>query len=43
MFVYLNDRDIDLDEDELVELTVGVASGRITKSAAAVQLASRIR
>jgi death-on-curing protein len=42
MFVYLNDRDIALDEDELVELTVGAASGEITKSAVAVRLAARI-
>jgi len=42
MFVYLNDHDLECDEDELVELTVGVASGRTTKSAVAVFLASKI-
>ncbi len=42
-FVYLNDLDLDLDEDELVELTLGVASGRTTKAAAAVLLAERLR
>lgn len=43
MFVYLNDRELELSEDELVALTVGVASGAVTKSALAVQLADRIR
>lgn len=43
LFVYLNDHDLDLDEDELVELTLGVASGRTTKAAAAVLLADRMR
>lgn len=42
MFLYLNDADLDCDEDGLVELTLGVASGRITKAAAAVFLAERI-
>lgn len=42
MFVYLNDHDLECDEDELVELTVGVASGKTTKSAVAVFLASKI-
>lgn len=42
MFVYLNDADLDCDEDGLVELTLGVASGRITKAAAAVFLTERI-
>ena len=41
MFLYLNDADLDCDEDGLVELTLGVASGRITKAAAAVFLAER--
>lgn len=43
MFVYLNDHDLDCDEDELVGLTLGVASGATTKSEAAVFLAQRIR
>ena len=42
MFVYLNDHDIVCDEDELVELTVGVASGATTKADVAVFLAARI-
>mgnify|MGYP001574855006 CR=1 FL=1 len=43
MFVYLNDRDLACTEDELVELTLGVARGETTKAAAAVFLATRIR
>jgi prophage maintenance system killer protein len=43
MFVYLNDRDLVCDEDELVALTVGVASGKTTKADVAVFLAARIR
>lgn len=42
LFVYLNDHDIACDEDELVELTVGVASGTKTKAEVAVYLAARI-
>ena len=43
MFVYLNDLDVECSEDELVELTLGVASGKLTKADAAVFLATRIR
>jgi hypothetical protein len=43
MFVYLNDRDLLCDEDELVALTVGVGSGKTTKADVAVFLAARIR
>lgn len=43
MFLYLNEHEVECDEDELVELTVGVASGKVTKSQAAVFLAERIR
>ncbi len=43
MFVYLNDLDVECSEDELVELTLGVASGKLTKADAAVLLATRIR
>jgi death on curing protein len=43
MFVYLNERDLACDEDELVALTVGVAAGRTTKAEVAVFLAARIR
>lgn len=42
MFVYLNDHDLECDEDELVELTLGVATGRSTKADVAVFLAARI-
>jgi death on curing protein len=42
MFVYLNDRDLLCTEDELVELTLSVASGTSTKSEVAVFIASRI-
>jgi death-on-curing protein len=42
MFVYLNDHDVECDEDELVELIVGVASGTTTKADVAVFLAARI-
>jgi death on curing protein len=42
MFVYLNDHDIACDEDELVELTLGVASGTTTKAEVAVFLAARV-
>ena len=42
MFVYLNDRELECDEDELVELTVGVASGKKTKAEIAVFLAARM-
>lgn len=42
MFVFLNDHDIECDEDELVDLTLGVASGTTTKAAVAVFLAARI-
>jgi death on curing protein len=43
MFIYLNDSDLECDEDSLVDLTLGVASGKITKSEVAVFLADRIR
>lgn len=43
MFVYMNEHELDCDEDELVELTMAVASGKVTKSQAAVFLADRIR
>jgi len=43
MFLFLNDLELDCDEDELVELTLGVASGGSTKSAVAVFLAAHVR
>jgi len=42
MFIYLNDRDLACDEDELVSLTVGVATGKTTKAEVAVFLAARM-
>ena len=42
MFVYLNDRDLECDEDELVDLTLGVATGTTTKADVAVFLAARM-
>ena len=42
MFVYLNDHDLECDEDELVDLTLGVATGTTTKAEVAVFLAARI-
>ena len=41
--IYLNDRELDCDEDELVALTLGVASGATTKAEAAVFVAPRMR
>ena len=42
MFVYLNDHDLECHEDELVDLTLGVATGTTTKADVAVFLAPRI-
>lgn len=39
----MNDHDLECDEDELVELTVGVASGAVTKAAVAIFLAEHVR
>lgn len=43
MFIYLNDHELELGEDEFFELTMGVASGATSKADVAVLLASRIR
>ena len=43
IFLYLNDRELTCSEDELVELTLGVASGRTAKSDVAVFLAARVK
>jgi death-on-curing protein len=43
MFLYLNDLELDCSEDELVELTMGVAKGETTKAAAAVFIADHVR
>ena len=42
MFVYLNDHDLECEEDELVDLTLGVATGTTTKAEVAVFLAARM-
>ena len=43
LFIYLNDHDVELDEDELVEVTMGVASGKTSKAEVAVLPAGRLR
>jgi death-on-curing protein len=43
MFIYLNDFELECDEASLVDLALGVASGKITKSEVAVFLSSRMR
>lgn len=42
MFLVLDELELDCDEDEFVELTVGVASGEVTKADAAVFLAAHV-
>jgi death-on-curing protein len=42
MFVYVNDHDVACDEDDLVDLVLGVATGTTTKAEVAVFLAARI-
>jgi len=42
MFLYLNDHDLECDEDDLVELTLGVAKGTTTKAEVGVFLAAPI-
>ena len=42
MFVYLNDHDLECNDDEVVDLTRGVATGTTTKADVAVFLAARI-
>jgi prophage maintenance system killer protein len=43
MFLFVNDLELECDEDELVELTLSVASGKKTKAEVAVFLAARVR
>lgn len=43
MFLYMNDWLLDCEEDELVELTLGVASGKTTKAEVAVFVAAHLR
>jgi death-on-curing protein len=42
MFLYMNGLVLECEEDEIVELTLGVAAGRITKAEVAVFLAARV-
>ncbi len=42
MFLYLNDLLLSCSEDELVELTLGVASGKTTKAEVALFIAARV-
>ena len=42
MFLYLNSLTLDCEEDELVALTVGAASGRVTKAEVAVFVAAHL-
>lgn len=43
LFLYLNNQLLDCTEDELVELTLGVAQGQRSKSEAAVFIAEHLR
>ncbi len=43
MFLFLNALELECDEDELVELTVGVAAGKTTKAEVAVFIAAHVR
>lgn len=43
LFIYLNDHDVELEPDELVDVTMGVASGKTSKAEVAVLLAGRLR
>lgn len=43
MFLYLNDLELDADEDEVVDLTLGVAAGSVTKAEVAVFLKARVK
>lgn len=41
-FVWLNDRHLEAGEDELTDLVVGVAAGRVAKAEAAVFIGARL-
>lgn len=43
LFLYVNDHELDCSDDELVELTLGVASGEVTKAEVAVFLSGHVR
>ena len=42
LFLYVNDLELDCTEDELVELTLGVASSKVTKAEIAVFLSGHV-
>ncbi len=42
LFLYMNDLELDCTEDELVELTLGVAAGKVTKAEVAVFLSVHV-
>ncbi len=42
LFLFLNDLDLNCTEDELVDLTLGVASGKISKAQSAVFIAEHV-
>jgi death on curing protein len=42
LFLYVNDLELDCTEDELVDLTVGVASSKVTKAEIAVFLSGHV-
>jgi death-on-curing protein len=43
LFLYMNDLELDCTEDELVELTLGVASSKVTKAEVSVFLSAHVR
>jgi death-on-curing protein len=43
LFLYLNELELACTEDELVELTLGVASSKVTKAEVAVFIAGHLR
>jgi death-on-curing protein len=42
MFLYLNELALECTEDELVDLTLGIASGKVTKAEASVFIAAHV-
>lgn len=43
LFLYINDLELDCTEDELVDLTLGVASSKVTKAEIAVFLGTHVK
>ncbi len=43
LFLYVNDLELECTEDELVGVTLGVASGKVTKAEIAVFLSARVK